>query len=200
MLTKYISVVSLCLFIVGCATPPPTNVKIDSVRHQQQLAELQRWQIKGRFGFKSPEQKPQSASLSWLQNHEDYQLALSTILGTSILTLQGNPQWVTLNADDETYSGTNASELIKQITGWTLPVEQLPTWIKGQSLKSDKVTLSQQGWIAELRPSCLNCRGWLIRYADYQTVENKWLPHKIKLSHEKNNVEVTIKVNSWTIN
>lgn len=196
---KSLALVFISLVLVSCASRVPTKVELDSAQHQSQLAALQHWQIKGKFGFKSPEQK-QSASLSWLQNNADYQLSLNTILGTSILTMQGDPQWVTLNADDETYSGTNASELIWQITGWTLPVEQLPTWIKGQSLASDKVGLSEQGWISELQPGCLNCRGWLLHYADYQFVQNYWLPHKITLLNKNNQVEVIIKVNSWTTN
>jgi outer membrane lipoprotein LolB len=184
------------IVVVSCASPPPTKVELDSAQHQQKLAALQHWQIKGKFGFKSPEQK-QSANLSWLQNSDDYQLSLSTILGTSILSLQGNPQWASLKADDETYNGASASELIWQMTGWTIPVEQLSTWIKGQSLKSDRVILSEQGWITELQPTCINCRGWILSFTDYQAVKNYWLPHKIKLTHIKNSVDVTIKINSW---
>ena len=196
---KFFSLLLACLMIVSCANPPPSNVGLDNNQHQQQLAEMQHWQIKGRIGFKSSEQKPKSANLSWLQNNDDYQLSLNTILGTSILTMQGNPQWVTLNADDMTHSGTNASELIWQITGWTLPIEQLPTWIKGQSVKTDKVILSEQGWIAELQPRCTTCRGWQLSYSDYEQVKGIWLPHKIRLEHTVNKVQVTIKVNSWTI-
>jgi outer membrane lipoprotein LolB len=196
---KFFSLILISIVMVGCASSPRTKIELDSAQHQQKLAALQHWQIKGKFGFRSPKQK-QSANLSWLQNSDDYQLSLSTILGTSILSLQGNPQWASLKADDETYNGASASELIWQMTGWTIPVEQLPTWIKGQSLKSDKVILSEQGWIEELQPTCINCRGWTLRFTDYQAVGNYWLPHKIKLTHKKNSVDVTIKINSWETN
>lgn len=194
----HIVLLMLSFIVVSCASPPPSNVELNSNQHQMQLAQLQHWQIKGKFGFKSPDDK-QSASLSWLQKQQDYQLSLNTILGTSILSLQGNSSWVTLVADDTTYQGSSASELIQQITGWTLPIEQLPTWIKGQSVKTDKVILSEQGWIAELQPRCTTCRGWQLSYSDYEQVKGIWLPHKIRLEHTVNKVQVTIKVNSWTI-
>ena len=177
---------------------PPAPVAIDSRQHQQQLGQLTEWQISGKFGFKSPEQK-QSASLSWHQNNDDYLLSLSTILGTSILSMQGKPDWVTLYADDHLYEGPSASELIWQITGWSLPVEQLPVWIKGQSITGDQVQLTEQGWIAQLTPACASCQGWLIRYDDYQALAKFWLPHKIQLLNQDKHIQVTIKVNSWTL-
>lgn len=198
--TKFIAAFLVSLIVASCASPPPSKVELNSQQHQQQLSELQDWQITGKIGFKSPEQKPKSASLSWVQKQQAYRLSLNTTFGISILSLQGTPQWATLNADDQTYSGTNASELIWQISGWTLPVEQLSTWIKGQSLKTDKVRLSEQGWIVELQPRCASCRGWQLNYSDYQFVNHLWLPHKIRLSHQLKHVQVTIKVNSWTTN
>lgn len=189
------------MLITSCATPPPiTDVNINNKQHQLNLAALNHWQIIGKFGFKSPDKKPQSAYLSWQQNAKEYQFSLSSILGTSILSMNGSPELTTLKADGETYQDQNASELIWQITGWSLPVEHLPVWIKGQSLAADKVTLSEHGWINQLVPSCLNCLGWQINYSDYQLIEQSWLPHKIVMINPNKQIQVIIKVNTWSIN
>ena len=196
--TKRLAIVLLSLVFVSCSSRPPDNVALNSQQHQAGLANVDHWQIRGKLGFKSPEKK-QSASLSWEQNLNEYQLSLNSILGTSILSMQGDDKRATLIADEETYVGDNASELIWQVTGWTLPVEQLPVWIKGQSLPSDKVLLAEQGWITQLQPACTNCRGWLINYSDYSATNQQWLPHKIVLIHQENQVQVTIKVNTWIV-
>lgn len=196
---KCLAVVLFSLVFVSCSNSPPAIVDLNSQQHQAALANLSHWQIRGKFGFKGPEKK-QSASISWEQNLDAYQLSLNSILGTSILSMQGNEQGASLTADDETYTGTNASELIWQITGWNLPVEQLPVWIKGQSLPQDKVVLGEQGWITQLQPGCISCSGWLINFSDYAKITQLWLPHKIVLLHKANQVQITIKVNTWIVN
>ncbi|KXI30750.1 lipoprotein insertase outer membrane protein LolB [Paraglaciecola hydrolytica] len=195
---RWLGIFILGAAFVGCSTLPPVSVDLNSQQHQSALAKLNNWQIRGKLGFKSPEKK-QSASLSWEQKQDDYQLSLNSILGTSILSMQGNHSGATLIADDETHSGNNASELIWQITGWTLPVEQLPVWIKGQSLPNDKVVLAEQGWITQLQPTCENCEGWLINYAEYALNNQQWLPHKIVLLNQHNQLQVTIKINTWIV-
>jgi outer membrane lipoprotein LolB len=195
---KWLAVLICCATFVSCSNRPPVKVDLNSQQHQSKLANLNHWQIRGKLGFKSPEKK-QSASLFWEQNLNDYQLSLNSILGTSILSMQGNNTWATLKADDETYSGNSASELIWQITGWTLPVEQLPVWIKGKSLPRDKVVLADQGWITQLQPGCPSCEGWLLNYSDYSAINELWLPHKIVLIQQENQIQITIKVNSWIV-
>ena len=185
--------------MVACSSRLPlTNVNLDGQQHQVALASLNNWQIRGKIGFKGPSKK-QSASLSWEQHDTQYQLSLNSVLGTSILAMQGNDEEATIKADDQTYTGQNASELIWQITGWTLPVAQLPIWIKGQHLSTDTVKLVEQGWVTELKPRCDECSGWLIQYFDYAAVAQQWLPHKILLIHQNNQLQITIKVNSWII-
>jgi outer membrane lipoprotein LolB len=199
----------LSLFLAACAhqRPGPT-AKVNAEEHQARLSELTTWQIAGRFGFKGPEQK-QSASLHWAQREQNYQLSLSTILGTAILSMQNENGFITAKADDKNYSGTNASEIIWQMTGWTIPVDQLPIWIKGQYTVNDRVIINEQGFVSQLQPGCAACQGWLITYTNYQAVEDKrlpqpwlaqrWLPHKIVMTHSLRNVQVIIKVNTWTL-
>jgi len=199
VLARWLIVLLLSLVFVSCSTRPPEQVDLNSQQHQAALANLSDWQIRGKFGFKGPEKK-QSASISWEQNLEVYQLSLNSILGTSILSMQGDDKGASLTADDETYTGTNASELIWQITGWNIPVEHLPVWIKGQSLPRDKVILGEQGWITQLQPGCASCKGWVLNFSDYAKIKHLWLPHKIVLLHKTNQVQITIKVNTWIVN
>lgn len=186
------------LFMFGCASPPKPIINLNSANHQLLLKQQQNWQLKGKIGFKSPDKK-QSANLRWLQQQDRYQLNLTTIIGTSLLSLKGKRGAVELITDDQTYQDTDPSRLIWRVTGWQIPVEQLSLWIKGQHQNKDKVQLSQQGWVSQLSPNCKKCHDWVILYDNYELVETNWLPHKIVLKNPKTNSQLLIKVNEWTL-
>ncbi|MDU0355553.1 lipoprotein insertase outer membrane protein LolB [Paraglaciecola aquimarina] len=197
--TSYLSclIISSLIFILfGCAQPDLSQVDINSLQHQQKLMQLQKWQIKGRLGFTS-QQKKQSASFSWQQDNQTYKLNLTSIIGTSLLKMTGNSQQVTLEADDQIYQDTDASFLIWRITGWQIPVNQFPTWVKGQITENAEAVTADQGWITQIKPNCESCEDWLINYDNYKLVNNIWLPHSISFINRSNNNRLLIRVNSW---
>lgn len=193
-----LSVFILIIFLVGCATPPKPTVILNSAAHQLSLQQQDHWLIKGKLGFKSPEKK-QSASFRWQQTQDQYQLNMTSIIGTSLLNMQGDDDGVTLVADDETYQDSDPSHLIWRVTGWQIPVEKLRFWIKGQHQNKDKVITSEQGWVSQLQPICNNCENWIINYNNYKLVDGIWLPHKVVLNNNLNNSQLLIRVNSWDL-
>lgn len=175
-----------------------------SEEHQAQLAALQNWQIKGRLGFKSPQEKF-SASLNWRQETQNYELKLSSVLGTSLLEMRGQPGKVELEVDGEHYQDSDAGQLIWRTTGWQIPVAYFPKWIKGQIVSSDQVLTSPQGWVQQIQPQCLACNAWLITYDKYQLLDThagdeQWLPHKIVLKNSDSQSTIIIRVNKWINN
>lgn len=198
LIKQTLSVLTLILFLAGCANPPKPTVNLNSSAHQLTLKKLDHWSIKGRLGFKSPEKK-QSANFRWQQSPQQYQLNMTSIIGTSLVKMLGNDNEVTLIADDETYQDTDPSHLIWRVTGWQIPVEELRFWIKGQHQNNDQVIMSEQGWINQLQPSCNNCENWLINYDNYKLVDKTWLPHKVVLNNSLNNSQLLIRVNTWDL-
>ncbi len=195
---KYSLTIVFIFVLSSCATQQIPEVKLQIDVHQLKLAEQKNWLLKGKIGFKS-DTKKQSANLRWQQSFSEYQLNLTTIIGTSILKMFGSDQFSTLITDDDTYTDTNASILISRVTGWELPVESLQFWVKGQHGAYDQITLSEQGWVTQLIPDCNHCENWIIDYDDYQIVEDIWLPHKITLNNQSNNSQLLIKVNTWSL-
>ena len=185
-------------FLSSCVTPPKTPVSLNSAAHQLSLQQQQNWLIKGKLGFKSPKKK-QSANFRWQQTQDQYQLNLTSIIGTSLLNMQGNDNAVTLVADDQTYQDSDPSRLIRRVTGWQIPVEKLRFWVKGQHQNNDKVITSEQGWVSQLQPLCKNCQNWLINYDNYKLVDEIWLPHKIVLNNRLTNSQLLIRVNAWDL-
>lgn len=198
-LINLISLITLIFFLAGCATPPQPTVSLNSSVHQLSLRQQDHWSVKGRFGFKSPDKKSESASFRWQQTQQQYQFNLISIIGTSLLKMQGDEDSVTLVADDQTYQDSDPSHLIWRVTGWQIPVEKLRIWIKGQHQKNDQVLTSEQGWVSQLQPNCNNCNNWLINYDNYKLVDGIWLPHKVVLHNSLNNSQLLIRVNEWDL-
>jgi outer membrane lipoprotein LolB len=193
-----LSVFTLILFLSGCATSPQPIVDLNSSDHQLSLKQQDFWLIRGRLGFKGPEKK-QSANFRWQQTQQQFQLDMTSIIGTSLLNMKGDEKGAILIADNETYQDSDPSDLILRVTGWQIPVEKLQFWIKGQYQKSDKVITSKQGWVSQLQPNCSKCQNWLINYDDYKLVVNTWLPHKVVLHNKLNNSQLLIRVNKWDL-
>ena len=191
-------VLTFILFMAGCATSPQPIISLNSSAHQLSLKQQDHWLIKGKLGFKGPEKK-QSANFRWQQRQQQFQLNMTSIIGTSLLNMKGNEKGVTLVANDETYQDSNPSDLIWRVTGWQIPVEKLRFWIKGQHQKNDKVITSEQGWVRQLQPNCDNCENWLIDYDNYKLVVDIWLPHKVVLKNRLNNSQLLIRVNKWDL-
>jgi outer membrane lipoprotein LolB len=194
-----LSVLTFILILVGCASPPKPQVNLNSSIHQLSLNKLEHWSIKGKLGFKSPNKK-QSVNFRWQQSPLQYQLNMTSIIGTSLVKMHGNDDGVTLIADDETYQDSDPSHLIWRVTGWQIPVEKLRFWIKGQHQIKDQVVISEQGWVNQLQPICDNCENWLISYDNYELVDKTWLPHKVILNNSFTNSQLLIRVNTWDLN
>jgi outer membrane lipoprotein LolB len=196
----------LLLFIVmlgACSTTRPIKPlpgSINEAQHQLTLAQIQHWQVEGRIAFKSSDEKF-SANLNWQQDAAHYDIKLSSFIGTSIMHMQGKPGEVLLQADDHSYQDSDASRLITSVTGWNIPVEQLPAWLKGQVNKHDRVIFSKEGLLQQLRPQCKKCDAWSITYSAYKQVDEIWLPHQIQLNNlnQANNL-IKIRINQWKLN
>jgi outer membrane lipoprotein LolB len=195
---QILSALVLTFFLASCATTPQPTVSVNSSVHQLSLKQQDHWSIKGKLGFKSPEKK-QSANFRWQQKPHQYRLNMTSIIGTSLLKMQGDKNGITLIADDKTYQDPDPSHLIWRVTGWQIPVEKLRFWIKGQHQYNDRVLTSEQGWVSQLQPMCNNCENWLINYGNYKLVNEIWLPHKVVLHNNVSNSQLIIRVNEWDL-
>ncbi|MGS2721236.1 lipoprotein insertase outer membrane protein LolB [Paraglaciecola aestuariivivens] len=196
---KPILLVSLLLaFLTGCATAPAPSINLHAQQHQQALAKLKNWTIKGKIGFKGPSKK-QSANFRWQQQSQQYQINLTSIIGSALLSLNNKNGVVELITDEQTYLDKDPANLIWRVSGWQIPVEPLRIWIKGQYQANDQVKMSPQGWLAQLTPVCENCSGWRIEYNQYKKVGELWLPHKVVLSNSLTNSQLLIRINDWSL-
>ena len=203
-LIKILATFGILISLSACVSGPSTPADINSAEHQQKLTSIQNWRIEGRLAYKSPDEK-KSASLNWRQNAQKYQFNLSTLFGTSLLEMKGEPNYVVLEADDKQYQDTDPSRLIWRTTGWRIPLSHFPQWIKGQTADTDKTLYSPEGLVQQIQSQCFACKDWLINYDKYKLVNGLeidalWLPHKIVLVNATTNSQIIIRVNKWLKN
>ena len=181
----------------GCAAPKPPIVVINTNAHQQYLASFDQWQLRGRLAFKSPDEKF-SANLNWAQDQLQYEVKLTSFIGTSLLEMQGAPGFAKVYADDREFRDTDASRLIKELTGWNIPINHLPQWIKGQTHSSDEVIFDENGLVQRINTRCLMCDNWQITFGRYKQLDDVWLPHQITLVNQQApDNQIKIRINQW---
>lgn len=199
---------SLLLLLGGCAslfapdfeivdsgplTPGPIldaeEAKEHWLKQQQQLTQIKQWQIMGKLGVFTAEEKI-SLNLFWQQTGSDYEVIISDLFGSPILEMQkqGSTVWLRIEQEEE-YWGRDPERLIQQLIGWHLPIEALPQWLLGLPGHAN-YQLNNQGVIKKAQ---LEENGqWLVDYAQYQYWQERLLPRKLQISKKANKLKIII--------
>ncbi|MOA21950.1 Outer-membrane lipoprotein LolB precursor [compost metagenome] len=137
-------------------------------------------------------QQKGSARLNWQQDGDDYRLNLSSIVGTHILELSRSKGEVTLiDNDGKQHQSQDAEALIYQLTGWNIPVQGLPEWIKGLPGKAE-FELNPDASLASVRDG-----QWQIVYGDYRDQAGYRLPHLLTMTGQGSRLK--LQINQWTL-
>ncbi|EAR56499.1 hypothetical outer membrane lipoprotein LolB [Photobacterium sp. SKA34] len=179
----------------GCAQTPKSTQKVDWETHQTQLKRLTDYQAKGVFGYLSPEQRI-SLTFNWKNHGDGYQLILTKMYKT-VLNLNAEPGNVTLiDPDGKTYHGTDAAQLVKQLTGIELPLSQMRDWLIGLPTAADTYQLNNNDQVAFLAKE-INGQVWEMHYNTYND-QSPALPTQMVLNQGK--LKIKIKISNWLAN
>lgn len=177
------------LLLAGCATRP----SLPPITGEQQLKALTTWRVEGKLGFRSPE-KNGSAWIDWSQQDRAYELHLNGPFGAAATRIEGNDYYAILSqaGQQDTHAGSG-EELTEWLFGWTFPVIQMSSWIKGLPAKKPKpgnITTTTGGLLESMEQ-----KGWQLTYSDYHQ-EGDWvLPGRIKGS--QGNYAFTLVIKKW---
>lgn len=191
---RRLAVPMLAALIAGCATQPDRD---DATRQalfedrQEELEALSAWQATGRAGITTPDESA-SLSMEWRQAGETYRLDLRAPMGAGSFRLQGDGQGVVLQTSDGvTDSASDPADLLFRYTGFDLPVDVLPWWLRGIPAPGIEVTameLDRHGRIERMEQA-----GWSIEYAAYDTSNSLDLPVRLFLEGEGINLRAHIR-------
>lgn len=158
------------LILSGCATVEPSTTNVEWDTHQQRLDTITQYSSNGKLGYIAPDQR-QSLNFQWKHSPLTKQLRLTTFLGQTALNLNITPQGAMVETyDNGTYSSKDADSLIYQLTGLTIPVDQLSNWLLGDPTGADAYQLNDTNTVATLNKS-IDGQLWQLEYIEYTDIQ-----------------------------
>lgn len=183
---------SALLFLAGCQTLPPVSdlrpITVSDVR------QAQGFELQGKLAIKTPEDKL-SANLYWWHSETRDELTLTTMLGTSILTLSATAKGATLHIDGKEFHDTDAEALLKRVSGWSIPLNTLPLWVTGQVGANDTLEQSNADGTPLLVSNNQHPPAWFVKFLSWQRQSGAQVPRQLTL--ERSDLQLKLQLNKW---
>ncbi|MCH8536544.1 MAG: lipoprotein insertase outer membrane protein LolB [Alkalimonas sp.] len=194
--TLFISL--LCSFLLlGCSIKPSPEQPILSAKERlQRLNLLDEYQLSATLGIRSPDESV-SGNLTWQQQQDDYQARMTNFLGMRIFSLDKAADVITLNVQGEDYQASNVSQLMFALTGWSLPADDMPLWLKG--IAGHNATEPEYDHLGRLIAFQLHDRAgiqWRIHYEDFFN-DPLALPRRIKV--QSDDIRIRLVIRNWQL-
>lgn len=177
------------LLLAGCASVPPTVSGLPA------RGEVRDFGIEARFALRltRPYEAPQSASgrLSWQHADGSDRILVADPLGQGIAEIERTAAGAELRTGDgKVRRADDAAALLREATGYPLPLGELPAWLLGRPSASGLLTTDAAG-----RPLRLSDAGWQIEYG-YESDAAGALPSRLTL-RRGDDIEVRLRIEEW---
>lgn len=193
-----------CLLLTACVTTQQTKTEgmgsITDPRwkiHQQELNALRDYQTRGSFAYNDGKTKT-FAKFFWQQyTPEKYRLLLTNPLGSRELELTVEPDLARLTTKDgQTHMSDVPSELIYQLTGMEIPLDDLTSWLTGSPGRATEFELDKNSLLKSLTFE-QNGEKWQLDYLSYDKNTVPMLPSNLEL--RQGDRLIKLKMDSWTL-
>lgn len=149
------------LFLTACSSvPQKIEMPLPAKERQQKLATLTTFELTASLGVKVPGDSV-SGSLNWQQQGEFYSADMNNFIGVNIFKLNTAENGATVQVSGETHQAESAAVLLDYLSGWSLPIAEMPLWLKGMA--------GQQG--SDMRWDAL---GRLISFSLLDSQNRRW--------------------------
>lgn len=186
---------SFLLILFGCSSTPEPIVDVEWQAHQQKLQQIQTYQVIGKIGYISPEQR-ETLNFQWQKSPNKSQLRLTNFLGQTVLSLSMDAKGATVETyDDQKFNAANGQILIYQLTGLDIPIDDLQGWLLGLPTKADYFKLNENNTLASLDKTS-GRQNWHVDYTRYK--EFSWqngnipLPDRMQLTQQQTSIKLVI--------
>lgn len=201
----FLSGLASLALLAGCASQTPMDSdgrqRGDWDDQQTTLEDLQRWSLVGKASLRTSDER-HSANLDWNQFPHYFRMLVSGPFGSGRTVLKGREGRFSLTNGDGRFEAETPEALMNDQLGWSLPVRDLPSWVRGLPGEDDSYRLETDAFGF---PAHLAQNGWTIDYRDWVNVSRKakagreedtlWLPRKLTLTYD--DMRVILVVNRW---
>ena len=212
IITKAVLTLFFTLSLTACKSvsqtqidPLTENTLVSKVAQRYAVEKMKTWEISGKLSVISPQDRS-SVFINWQQSRtrsgnrfaDSSQIKMTNLLGISLANLHYDGTIATMQTDGQRYIDRTPEGLIKQLTGWELPVSDLRYWIKALATTKDQATYDQHNLVSRIEPTCKRCEAWQITFAKYKRVNGIWLPHYVRLNNPSKETRITFNISQWT--
>jgi outer membrane lipoprotein LolB len=196
--------------LVGCASlPPPSplpalsygSIEADAAQQvraaalglQTHACGAPAWVMTGRFAL-SNGREGGSGTIEWTQGAGELRLLLSVPLGQGWL-LERNRAGITLSGGPQgTLQGNDAARLLREATGWDVPLDALGCWMRGVTADPVVFGPAHVGVGPDLLPRRIEQGGWVLEYDDWRTdpFSRLPMPHRITVTRGQDRVRLLV--------
>ena len=199
-LIRLLPLAALVLTACSVTTPKGPGKSPDSPQwrqHQQDVRNLNQYQTRGAFAYISDQQKVY-ARFFWQQTGQDrYRLLLTNPLGSTELSLTAQPGSVQLiDNKGQTYTSTDAEEMIGRLTGMPIPLNSLRQWIIGLPGDATDYSLDDRYRLRELNYTQIG-KTWHVTYGGYTSDTQPALPSNVELNNGAQRIK--LKMDNWIV-
>mgnify|MGYP003583167898 CR=1 FL=1 len=146
-------------------TLPPERIasaETEQLEREQALRKQSTWSLQGRIAVAN-QGKGGSGRIDWQQDGPRYQVALSAPVTRQSWRLSGDDAGARLDGiEGGPREGRDAAQLLRETTGWEIPVVALAEWVRGvraHALGPARVAYGEDGRLARIEQG-----GWAIDY------------------------------------
>lgn len=189
-------IILLTFLLNGCSSvgQQSPSERISAELRQQQLQALTHFSLQASLGIKTPDDSV-SGSLRWQQQDSAYQAKLNNVLGISLFELTQNDNNSSILIQGERYQADNAGSLLLQLTGWTMPLDDMPLWLKGLPGKNSRnLLLDEQGRVTAFSLTDSDGTEWQLQY---QSFFNDSLSLPRRLTIHSDDIQIKLVIRSW---
>lgn len=188
-------VVPLLLIASACRTIPVDDASVRPVAERQaELLGLDNWQAKGSIALSSPTTGI-SGSLDWLQQRQDFTVALTAALGQGLKVTQRGELATLTTRGKAPATGPSAEALILDELRVRIPLRQLSFWIRGLPGNEGEPAFDRFGRLIRLKYLDLDGVLWRAKFERYVQINTLDLPALIQVNGGDYEIRVLIK--SW---
>lgn len=191
--------------VAGCAAlpqrPPVADRDAAWEARREALARLDTWELHGRLALRVGEQGVH-ATLRWTRERDNHRIDLTGPFGGGRARIMLTPTGAELrDASNKVYRDASVEELLRRVTGWSLPLESLRYWVIGLPVPEAAARTEVDEWG---RLSLLEQQGWRIRFLEYVEADAYELPRRLvveRTAHAgpEESLEARMVVERWTL-
>lgn len=204
MKPRIIAVLGAAFLLAGCAgiaprTPLPPAERAAALAHQQareaMLAAHPDWDLGGRVAL-SNGSRGGSGRIEWQQRGARFGVSLSAPVTRQSWRLSGGGGQALLEGlDGGARRGDDPEALLREATGWEIPVAALASWVRGVPAPANGAARLQ--FDGEGRLSRLQQDGWTLDYAGWELHPGFGVELPMRVTAERESARVRLVVDAW---